>query len=103
MALYPNFDRGPAGSLNEHHMLLAKYGYRYYCSNCVKNIESKNALEKCSACGGPLQLLSAPKPKSEGFFEQLKKYFQKPKEGNQKEEKRMSFGKKGEEMPTENR
>lgn len=86
MALYPNFDRGPVGSLDEHHRLLAKYGYRYYCSNCVKNIDSRQPLEQCNTCGGPLQLLVKPKPKEEGFFQKFHKYFQRTKEKKSKEE-----------------
>lgn len=86
MVLFPNFDRGPTGSLDEHHRLLAKYGYRYYCPHCVKNIESKGPLEQCNTCGGPLQMLMSPKAKQEGFFQKFHKYFQQAREKKSKEE-----------------
>lgn len=86
MALYPNFDRGPVGSLDEHHRLLAKYGYRYYCAQCVKNIESKGPLEQCNICGGALQLLMLPEAKKEGFFQKFHKYFIRKSERKSEEE-----------------
>ncbi len=50
MPLFADFPLLDMGSADGHARYLSEYNYRYYCVMCIRNIESKQKLEKCVHC-----------------------------------------------------
>lgn len=99
MPLFAEFPMLPMGSVDDHARYLSKFNYRYYCVNCIRNIEAVQKLEKCVHCNSTNLILLMEKEVKEkvSWGERINKVL---KAVQQKQVTHSSLRKSKEELPT---